>query len=154
MVRSPVCPLCRASFHPSALKAIGVERPAKPGMPKKLDALLKIFQENEKGKFLVFSRYENPFVIIQENVQGLSVGLVQGNKDAIANKVADFEAGRLNILLMNSRHAAAGLNLPSATHIILLHRMIVEEEKQILGRAYRMGRTEPLQFIQLLHDKE
>jgi hypothetical protein len=32
--------------------------------------------------------------------------------------------------------------------------MVHEEEKQILGRAYRMGRTCPLQFIQLLTERE
>jgi hypothetical protein len=38
--------------------------------------------------------------------------------------------------------------------VILLHAMTHEEEKQILGRAYRMGRTAPLDFIRLLHPDE
>jgi hypothetical protein len=46
-----------------------------------------------------------------------------------------------------------GQDIPE-THVILLHAMTHEEEKQILGRAYRMGRTEPLHFIKLLHADE
>jgi len=38
--------------------------------------------------------------------------------------------------------------------VILLHAMTLEEEKQILGRAYRLGRTETLQYIRLLHPDE
>jgi hypothetical protein len=29
-----------------------------------------------------------------------------------------------------------------------------EEEKQILGRAYRLGRTTPLEYISLLNEHE
>jgi hypothetical protein len=32
--------------------------------------------------------------------------------------------------------------------------MTHEEEKQILGRAYRLGRSEPLEVIRLLHPDE
>jgi hypothetical protein len=46
------------------------------------------------------------------------------------------------------------MNIPAATHLILLHKMAAEEEKQILGRAYRLGRTKPLYFIKLLHQRE
>jgi hypothetical protein len=34
-----------------------------------------------------------------------------------------------------------------ATYVILWHAMRHEEEKQILGRAYRMGRDKPLHFV-------
>jgi murein DD-endopeptidase MepM/ murein hydrolase activator NlpD len=39
-------------------------------------------------------------------------------------------------------------------YVILLHKMTDEEERQIMGRAYRMGRTEPLEVFQLLHKSE
>lgn len=157
MTRTPACPLCRSSFHPSELKRIGQEchGSSRQYLPKKIDALLQILQENPNGKFLVFSRYENPLLSIQETIQEhYPTANLQGNKDSIAKTLADFESGYFKILLLNSRQAAAGMNIPAATHLILLHKMGMEEEKQILGRAYRLGRTSPLHFIKLLHQRE
>ena len=157
MIRLPACPLCRASLHPSELKQIGdIHIPSnKNNLPKKHDALLKILQENPKGRFLVFSKLENPLLQIQQSInQHFPCQALQGNKDQIAKQLAAFEDGTVKILLLTSRHAAAGLNIPSASHVILYHKMNIEDEKHILGRAYRLGRKDPLHMIKLLHHKE
>jgi SNF2 family DNA or RNA helicase len=158
MQRTPACPLCRTKFHPSQLCAIGVSElraDVTSRLPKKIEALLKIINDNPNGKFLIFSRYENPLYTLRENLEATHrVGSLQGNKDVIAHMLEDFAKGNTKILLLNSRNAAAGINIPMATHVILLHKMVQEEEKQILGRAYRMGRTGPLHFIQLLTERE
>ena len=159
MQRTPACPLCRTKFHPSQLCGIGASsgpgQGQKPRLPKKIDALLNLINANPNGKFLIFSRYENPLQALHENLEITHrVGTLQGNKDVIAHMLEAFAKGTIKILLLNSRNAAAGINIPMATHVILLHKMIHEEEKQILGRAYRMGRTEPLNFIKLLHERE
>jgi hypothetical protein len=160
MTRVPACPLCRHKFHPSELVNLSISNVRHAEQPhreklKKLDALLKIFEECPDGRFLVFSRYENPFHDIELAIEGkYSFGYVQGNKDVIAHTLERFESGRLKILFLNSRTASAGMNIASATHLILLHKMGSEEEKQILGRAYRLGRTQPLEYISLLHEHE
>ena len=120
-----------------------------------MDALLQILQENPEGRFLIFSRFDSPLQSIQEQIENTYPShTLQGNKDSIAKTLAEFEKGSIRILLLNSQSSAAGLNIPSATHLILLHKMGTEEEKQILGRAYRLGRTQPLHFIKLLHNHE
>ena len=158
MTRTMACPLCRTAFHPSQLCAIGAQsipRGQVSRLPKKAEALLKILEENPTGKFLIFSRYENPLYTLQENLSNTyPSATLQGNKDVIASILSSFESGKIKILFLNSRNAAAGIHIPCATHVILLHKMVHEEEKQILGRAYRMGRTCPLQFIQLLTERE
>ena len=65
-----------------------------------------------------------------------------------------FKKGSINILLMNTLQMGAGLNITEASHVILLHAMNHEEEKQILGRAYRIGRKNELHFIKLLYPNE
>jgi SNF2 family DNA or RNA helicase len=79
---------------------------------------------------------------------------VKGNKDVINSLLNKFDEGKLRALLLNSNHAGAGLNITSATYVVLWHAMSIEEEKQILGRAYRMGRTQPLHFVKLVHPDE
>ena len=156
-----LCPLCREQIDPRNLKSLGTSEGTTPAIatiatiPQKMDALLQILQENPNGRFLVFSRYDSPLQNIQEQINNTYPSHnLQGNKDSIAKTLAEFEKGNIRILLLNSQSSAAGLNIPSTTHLILLHKMGVEEEKQILGRAYRLGRTQPLHFIKLLHRNE
>ena len=163
--RSAACPMCRTEYRIAQLKKIVLEKVAteiveetEPEGPKekKADALLRLFKENPTGKFLVFSRYDNPFSAMEESISALGVTVKQlkGNKDGIASTLRQFQGGELRCLLLNSHYAGSGLNITAATHVVLFHAMTHEEEKQILGRAYRMGRTEPLHFIKLLHADE
>jgi superfamily II DNA/RNA helicase len=124
--------------------------------PKKKDALLKLITETRNGRFLVFNRYDNPFLELEgELLQlGFHVATVKGNKDHVSSILKQFEKGEIQILLMNSTQAGAGMDLKSATHIVLMHMMRKEEERQIVGRAMRLGRTEPLNLVRLLHEDE
>lgn len=159
--RSISCPLCRANTHPSQLRHITNTAPQSSQEPqnkplKKMDALLNILRENPNGKFLIFSRYDNPFVQIEHDIQNLNMKVrqVKGNKDAIQATLNAFTKGETQCLLLNSQHAGAGLTITAATHVILLHAMNIEEEKQIIGRAYRLGRDKPLTLFRLLHPDE
>jgi SNF2 family DNA or RNA helicase len=162
---NPHCPLCRSSISPSSctkivttadMNTIVAGGSQTPDLEKKQDALLRILQENPQGRFLVFSRYDNPFESLESTMEtmGIKVKQLKGNKDAIAATLRSFESGALRCLLLNSEFAGSGLNITAATHVILLHAMSREEEKQILGRAYRIGREGPLQYIKLLHNGE
>jgi superfamily II DNA or RNA helicase len=124
--------------------------------PTKKDALFKLITETKGGRFLIFNRFDNPFYEIEEKLleKGVRVASVRGNKDHVSSILKQFEKGDIQVLLMNSMQAGAGMDLKSATHIVLMHVMKKEEEKQIIGRAIRLGRTEPLNLVRLLHDNE
>ena len=166
--RNPSCPLCRAKLEYNNLRQVDMdgEKHAKDNTspvneivvkkPKKKDALLKLIKETRNGRFLVFNRYDNPFLELEgELLQlGFHVATVKGNKDHVSSILKQFEKGEIQILLMNSTQAGAGMDLKSATHIVLMHMMRKEEERQIVGRAMRLGRTEPLNLVRLLHEDE
>ena len=160
--QSSQCPMCRVSFHPKDLLQLSEtsSSPLQPVPPPRLSktrALVRLLQQSPPdGQWIVFSRYDSTFEILQEELQELSMPIarIQGNKDHIAKVLEDFQSARIRILLLGSKHAAVGMHIPSATHIILLHKMTHEEENQIIGRAYRFGRTSPLHFIELLHEQE
>jgi hypothetical protein len=166
------CPMCRAALKAASLIQVvaadetnqivtagagaGAAEPALGVMPKKHDALLQLLTQHPDGRFLIFSRYDNPFAEIETRVaeMGVRVKQLKGTKDMITSSLRAFEAGDLRCLLLNSKYAGAGLNITAATHVILFHAMTHEEEKQIIGRAHRLGRKEPLQVIKLLHESE
>lgn len=163
LTRNLDCPMCRHRTNPSSLRKISAkeaekkekkEEPDQP--PLKREALLRLFQQYPKGKFLIFSRYDNPFTQIAQELETnkITVQEVKGNKDVIAATLNRFQNGETRCLLLNSIHAGAGLTITAATHVILLHAMNLEEEKQIIGRAYRLGRKEPLTIFKLVHPDE
>lgn len=172
LTRNATCPMCRTAISPKGLVkvvskedqnqivAAGASAAAatkdEDVLDKKPEALIRLFKANPGGRFLVFSRYDNPFTQMETEIEALGVRVKQlkGNKDAIAATLRAFQGGDLRCLLLNAHYAGAGLNITAATHVILLHAMTHEEEKQILGRAYRLGRTEPLYFYRLLHADE
>jgi SNF2 family DNA or RNA helicase len=166
MQKNPDCPMCRTPISGKKLMMIGNTSVAvsdKNKMEidedkplKKADALLKLIRENPTGKFLVFSRYDNPFAQISTAcaAEGISIREVKGNKDVINSTLTAFEKGDVRVLFLNSQHSGAGLNIISATHVVLLHAMTAEEQKQIVGRAYRLGRTADLNLVKLLHPGE
>jgi hypothetical protein len=160
----PLCPLCRSPLGYENIQQVDCDNEIKEEKkrdlvikkPKKKEALLELITESQNGRFLIFNRYDNPFLEIEGEllVRGFKVATVKGNKDHVSNVLKQFEKGEIQILLMNSMQAGVGMDLKSATHIILMHAMRKEEERQIIGRAIRLGRTEPLTLVRLLHDNE
>jgi hypothetical protein len=161
-----ICPLCRADLDYTRLRHLETDmkdlssktkkKETVVKLLKKKDALLKYITDSSGGKFLVFNRYDNPFIEIEGHLieKGYRVASVRGNKDHVSNVLKQFETGDIKILLMNSTTAGVGMDLKSATHVILMHSMRKEEERQIIGRAMRLGRTTPLKLIRLLHEEE
>ena len=158
--RNLSCPLCRANIHPSSLKKITNEHIVQAvqidDTKKKIDTFFDILEKNPNGKFLVFSSYDNSFVELVEGCKSKNINTreLKGSKDSIALMLKQFKEGKLQCLLLNTVHIGAGLNITDASHVILLHAVNHETEKQILGRAYRDGRTSELEFIKLLHPDE
>jgi hypothetical protein len=158
------CPMCRGPLTVRDLHRITASKKsnkkaesADPELLKKSDALLKYITENPNGKFIVFSRYDNPFagLIAELEARNISVQEAKGNKDAIYNLIKRFRSGEVRVLFLNSQYFASGMNLESATHVIMYHGGIPPSEKeQIIGRAQRLGRTGSLKVIQLLHEDE
>lgn len=159
LTRILACPMCRAPIQPTQLIRLVEEKKKKQQETKLLSKqkqLLKFLKDNPAARVLVFSRYENPFTHLEEECQqaGITYHTLRGNKDVIANTIKSFESGDKRVLFLPTQSAGAGLNLVSATHVVLLHAMTPEEEKQVIGRAYRLGRTIPLNIIRLLHEGE
>jgi hypothetical protein len=161
LARKCVCPMCRKSIVPNQLIQLVETVKSEEIVPvskllSKQAQLLQFLKSEPTAKVLIFSRYENPFLQLEQQCesQGITYHTLRGNKDAIASTIRSFEKGEKRVLFLPLESGGAGLNLVSATHVVLLHAMTPEEETQAIGRAYRLGRVEQLQVLRLLHDGE
>ena len=159
---TPQCPYCRRPAGEDTMMLITAEHDAKPPErpPSKVDQLLRCLQRAEaeapgRWRMLVFSNYESfDKITIRLHGTPFPYSKLCGTGATIQRQVQKFESGATPVLLLNSTHYGAGLNLQAATHVVTMHRMEPDMEAQVIGRAQRPGRTSTLQLIRLLHDDE
>lgn len=160
--RTPVCPMCRARI--TDIKNVHVvgtggaaATVAAPRRPNKKDALLQFIRDNPTAKILLFSSYDATVHLLEQALRdepSIRMATVMGTSARITRMIKDFGNGKYNVLFLNARNMGSGLNIDSATHVVMYHRMSSDLEEQIVGRANRLGRTAPLEVVHLLHSNE
>ena len=110
--------------------------------------------KNPNGKFLIFSSSHKSFQFLEKNVRKAKI--LKGNPNTMNKTIKDFEQGHINVLMLNSEYNGAGINLQMATDIIIYNRLEKCLEKQVIGRALRLGRNEkfPLKVHSLYYPHE
>ena len=159
------CPLCRARIdNIKDIKVLGQSavQPQMQEVPKtnsllnKNDSFVKFMKENPNARVLMFSSYDASFTKLEDSLDAADIkySMLNGSQLRIAKLLREFKSGKYNVLFLNARNMGAGLNIESATHVMLFHRMSAELESQIIGRANRLGRTNSLEVVYLIHENE
>ena len=161
--RVAACPLCRTRIDDiksvqvvgdSAAPVVPVEPPNKK--VNKQEALLQFVKENPTAKILVFSGYDATFHGLMVKIKQAEIphAILNGSNARISKLLREFNTGKWRCLFLNARNMGAGLNIECASHVVLFHKMSKELEEQIIGRANRLGRKEPITVVHLLHENE
>jgi len=171
-----VCPLCKkdASIqkdffvvnasntedrHNAKLDAIEMSHP--PGQDAftlsktKFDNLYRLLMNRKSySKFLIFSDFEKSFENMYPylNKTDIRYSHVKGN--SVKNVIEKYKGDQLDALLINSKHYGSGINLENTTDVILFHKFEDQMEKQVIGRAQRIGRSTPLNVWYFLNENE
>jgi hypothetical protein len=157
------CPCCRAKI---GLKGITIvthkELISKSNAQKYLtkeDMFMEILCQKNMPmvkKWLVFSSFDATFdgITKQLDSRGVRYSKLYGTVQHIQNVINDFRQGTIPVLLLNAVHFGMGLNLEMATDILIYHKMSIETERQVIGRAQRPGRSSSLNIHYLCHTNE
>lgn len=160
------CPMCRSSIDISKCTVINDSKQETEKnnnanvkdhtLCSKADNLITILKTKPDGRFLVFSNYDRTFenLNIKLTENGINHNRLVGSNVVINSIIRRFEAGEIKVLMLNALNYGSGLNLQMATDIIIYHELDTELETQVIGRAQRLGRTEPLNIYYLLNDNE
>jgi len=154
-----VCPICRKNLTSDHLVYMqettpgAVPAPAQEvsTLPSKMDVLRHILSLYPNGKFIVFSAYNETFDRIRDVLMEMDIGFgeLNGRAEARLRVIDDFRNGITPVLFLNCIQNGAGENLREATDVILYHEMNEHMRAQVVGRAYRIGRQEPLRVHHL-----
>lgn len=122
-----------------------------------VNILLNYIQNtNPNKKVLVYSNHELIINNIKQEIDSNSLkykteNMVGNGTEGCINRFKNKDS---DLLFLNARKNAAGIELPEGTDIIIVHKMNKEIETQIIGRCMRMGRKEPLNVYYLYHNDE
>jgi len=157
------CPLCRAVIDMKKVNLIvnnsnKSNNKVKTGeeLPNKIDKLIEVIMSNPTKRFMVFSEFDGGIskIKIEMNNANIKYSGIKGSTASIDKKIAAFRNKEFNVLLLNAKFFGAGLNLQFTDEIIIFHRMAKDLEKQVIGRAQRIGRTDPLKITYLCYENE
>jgi len=158
------CPECRAFINPDKLiaivsddkitKEVENEIIAKEVLNKQ-EMLINIIKNKPNGKFLVFSRVDNGFASIIENLNknNISYAELKGHTGHMMKVLESFKKGDLKVILLNTFYAGSGIDINFATDVIIFHSMGIEK-MQAIGRAQRVGRNDELTVHNLCYEHE
>lgn len=143
------CPLCRKSITPSKLCFIQNATATKTKC--RFEHLLDILSStstNPYARVLVYAD-ESTIPKIKQYLSQYSMLYSEFSHRVIRRTVAQFAVGNHPILLAPMHESAytTGLNMPFVTHIVLMESVdsiASDVYTQMIGRAYRIGRTTPL----------
>ena len=110
-----------------------------------------------KHKTIIFSDYTDGFNRIISYFDNNSIkytDLAKGNVKEISEAIENFKNKDIDFLLIDSASEGCGLNLENTTDILFLHRTAETLQEQMIGRAFRPGRTCDLQVNFLLNENE
>jgi superfamily II DNA/RNA helicase len=77
-----------------------------------------------------------------------------GNALAIQRAIDAYKGEEAQVLLLNSKLEAVGMNLENTTHLLFMHATRPQYVEQIVGRAQRYGRKGRLHIIGLFNKSE
>ena len=152
------CPMCRAKISSEFIIYIKTDDCKKEKEEKeeqtltKPNVILNLIKENPKGKFIIFSSYDESAIYIRNKLDENNIDFceIHGRAEVREKTIKSFKSSKLNVLFLNSLNNGAGINLQEATDIILYHEMDSDIKTQIEGRANRIGRTIPLTVHHLI----
>lgn len=122
----------------------------------KMQNMEVILRAHSGAKALIYSNHDKSFEDICACLTrlGKTYDYIRGGHKQISNTVEAYKDDRIDVLLINATHYGSGLNLENTTDIMMFHALNTEIEKQVVGRAQRMGRTCDLRVWHLLHENE
>lgn len=123
---------------------------------EKIDALTRELLDNTEKRYLIFSEFNGTFDIIKRRLDQTNIryAILIGTAVHIQKVIEQYKKGEIQVLLLNALHFGAGLNLQMTDEIIIYHRMNNDLEKQVIGRAQRLGRQTQLVIRYLCYDNE
>lgn len=152
------CPECRTPIDSNKIVAVvknNRDTPLAPQLLSKEEQFIKIIENKPEGRFLLFSRMDSQFYHLCSLLTSkhITYSEMKGSTSHMMSTLKNFNEGNIKVILLNTNYAGFGIDINQATDVIIYHKM-PQEKTQSVGRAQRVGRTEPLTIHNLCYSHE
>lgn len=164
VTKQNLCPYCKKKVTTKSLNIISEKKKKtidetellEKELPEKIDTVLNIIKNKPNGKFMIFSNFPETFKKLGSKFikKKITFATLKGTSGQINKIITDFDNGKINVIMLNTKFFGAGMNLQMATDLIVYHRFNKDLEEQVIGRANRLGRQDSLNVYYLVHDNE
>ena len=160
---SKECPMCRQPLELKKLNIIVSEKVNSDEkdvvLPTKIDNIITLLKVNPNKRAMIFSEFTNAqaFIELKEKLKEMNIKyeVPYGSSGRISNIIKRYKEDKEHrVLLLNANCFGAGLNLQFTDEVYIFHRMSVDLENQVIGRAQRMGRTCALNIHYMCYENE
>ena len=138
------CPICKSDFSKMYVSIDDIPEYKNSDKIKitKIQQTMSIISDANHKKILIFSNFNESFIVIKKYLEEKKIHYLElrGTKEKRDNVIDLYKTGHVNVLLLNTIHSGAGLNLQETTDIIMYHQLHDYQKTQVLGRANRIGR--------------
>lgn len=170
------CPICRHKINMKKLdlvkkpkskqeddekEEVEEKKPSKLKKEKrkvtsKVNTVLRILEDNPEDTFLVFTCHEAGLKAYKQALEKAHVpyGMVCGTNNEIAKTITQLQRGDIRVVLFNSLHSGAGIDVKTESHVIMTHRMEKSLEEQSVKRCFRLGRKTAMKVYYLMTKNE
>lgn len=159
LTSKPTCPHCRSTVTPCMMMFLLLDETGQVNTQDrcnrkitKIQMIVKLINDNPSGQFILFSNIDETFSIIRLALEqeDISFAEIHGTMESRKKKIDGFKKGHIKVIFINSLQNGAGIDLPEASDVIFYHRVSEDSERQVIGRANRIGRTGALRVHYLV----
>ena len=121
-----------------------------------LKDIMNVLKTDSKSRILIFSQYDRIFrdSQIELNRMNIPFGFIRGTSNTINKRIEQFKSGEIKVLFADPTYYGSGLNMEMTSDIIICHKLDSDIERQVIGRAHRVGRKDPLRVWYLVNSSE
>ena len=162
-MNNSTCPMCRASVDATKLIYVSeekveetksseekVEEKEKPLTKlQRIECILKERnKQNPKSRFIIATQFASTvwYKKIQKILDDINIKWckISGHMTTRNKNVKAFQNGITRVIFISNLDSTAGVNLQTATDVIIFNEMSESQREQVIGRANRIGRKEPV----------
>ena len=105
-------------------------------------------KQNPKSRFIIATQFASTvwYKKIQKILDDINIKWckISGHMTTRNKNVKAFQNGITRVIFISNLDSTAGVNLQTATDVIIFNEMSESQREQVIGRANRIGRKEPV----------
>ena len=150
------CTVCKKNINKDKIYTITKLNQVKMKYSTKMDKLIEIINStpNSSDKVIIYTQFDNMIEKLVQTLNAEGIGSIQFEDPSQIDEFRNNDSKR--VLILSSVKNASGIDLSFVSNIVMFEPIIgdtlflMDIEKQIIGRIYRIGQTKNINVFRFI----